>query len=83
MSLRFWHKRPGVKKPLAEGFNGWELRRSVGDHVRKLLLVDREGDRYFERIETQDGTVLRHCDEPLSEHRGHGSAKLKRRAAED
>jgi len=68
-------KRPGISRPIAEGFNGWEQRKSVGDQVRKVRLIDRENDRYIERVETEQGEVIHETDHPLSEHRGHGSAK--------
>src|SRR5689334_10359596 len=67
-TLGFKHKRRSVRKePLAEGVNGWVLRKDDGDLVQKEWLLDRENNRYFEHIETEDGTVIRHCDEPLSE----------------
>jgi hypothetical protein len=74
-ALGFKHKRPGFKKPIAEGFSGWELRKTVGDLVRKLRLIDRENDHYQERVETEQGEVIHQVDHPLSEHRGHGSDK--------
>jgi hypothetical protein len=47
-------------------------------HFRREF--DKMRDRYFEHVEDADtGEVLRHVDEPLSEHRGHGSAKPGRR----
>lgn len=76
-SLSMKHKRPGKKKPIAESFSGSERRKSVGDYVNKERLIDRENDRYKERVVTEDGEVLRNVDEPLSAHHGRGSAKLK------
>jgi hypothetical protein len=76
-SINLRHKRPGVRGWLTELFQGWQLRKSVGDLVRKLRRIDRPNDRYVEQVETKDGTVLHHCDEPLSLHRGHGSANRK------
>ena len=75
----FKHKRPGFKKPLAEGFKGWQPRKSVGDLVYKEQRIDREKDHYRERVETERGELINESDEPLSEHRGHGSAKPKLR----
>jgi hypothetical protein len=40
-------------------------------------VVDREGDRYTERIVDAAGNVVRDVDEPLSNHRGHGTAKRR------
>lgn len=78
LSLWAKHKRPGVGGYLAELFSGWELRKTVGDMVRKLRRIDRQNNRYVERVETEDGAVLRDVDEPLSSHRGHGFAKFKK-----
>ena len=81
-SVGFRHLRPsfksgGRKRPLAEGFNGWDLRKSIGDFVRKIRHLDRENDRYIEHVQAEDGTVIHHCEERLSEHLKHGSAKPK------
>ena len=77
ISIGLFHKRPGIKRPLAEIFDGWELRKSSGELVRKCRLIDRESDRYRERIATRDGRIIREIDERLSAHRGHGSAKFR------
>lgn len=53
----------GVVPSVAHGF------------VRLHRLIDKRNNRYLEHVETLDGTTLHHCEEPLSEHRGHGSAK--------
>ncbi len=78
VGLGFKQKRPGSNKPIAEGFTGRELRKSVGDFVDKERLIDRENDRYREKVVTDSGEVIRDVDEPLSEHRDYGSAKFKR-----
>lgn len=78
-----WHESLGVKtrhgesgKPFHETLTGEDLQVSSGRWMRKERIVDRENDRYFERVEDPEtGTVIHQCDEPLSEHRGHGSAK--------
>ena len=37
-------------------------------------IIDREADRYIERVTAIDtGELVHECDEPLSQHRGHGS----------
>jgi hypothetical protein len=74
------HTRPGVKGWLTRQFIGWELRKSVGDFVRKHRLIDRVSKRYVEKIATEDGTVLRDVDEPLPQHTGHGTAKFKKQS---
>lgn len=48
---------------------------AVLQHERVL---DREADRYFERVMIREtGEIAHLCDEPLSQHRGHGSDKSK------
>jgi hypothetical protein len=38
--------------------------------------VDRRSDRYLEKVTIcETGEVTHHADEPLSQHRGHGSAR--------
>jgi hypothetical protein len=44
------------------------------------MTVDREGNRYRELItDPETGALIRDVDEPLDQHRGHGSAKQKRK----
>ena len=56
----------------------------VGDHYyeksnkwnTKVQIIDRVNDWYFEEVRDGDtGALIHLCDEPLSEHDGHGSAK--------
>jgi hypothetical protein len=42
-------------------------------------IIDRRNNRYQELVvDPQTGETVREVDEPLSEHRGHGSAKPKK-----
>ncbi|MFT3916567.1 MAG: hypothetical protein QM704_21555 [Anaeromyxobacteraceae bacterium] len=69
-------KQPGKKDPVLEGLSGDEIRKATGGWVKKDRLIDREHDRYVEHVvDIETGEVLRNCDEPLSEHVGHGSDK--------
>ena len=68
-------KVTGGKLRIATFFEGWDIRRSVGDWVHKKRMINNRADRYFEHVEDEAGNVIHHCDELLSEHRGHGSAK--------
>lgn len=44
--------------------------------VTRVRMIDKSNDRYVEKvIYTDTGTVIRDCDEKLTEHRGHGSLK--------
>lgn len=48
---------------------------AIGRHER---VIDRSGDKYFEKVTICDsGEVYHQCEEPLSSHWGHGSAKPK------
>jgi hypothetical protein len=45
-------------------------------HIHKMDVIDRRGNRYFEHItDNETGEIIRVVDEPLTDHRGHGSAK--------
>ena len=44
-------------------------------HVKIKRIIDKNNNSYYEHVEDYNGTVLHHCEEPLSEHYGHGSAK--------
>ncbi len=69
-------KRQGVKKPIIKQKVGDSLHRKSGKWFNRVRVIDREQNQYFERVtDPIDGKVIHHCAEPLSEHRGHGSAK--------
>jgi hypothetical protein len=49
-----------------------------GALVKVERTIDRDTDRYRETVTMiESGEVIRSVDEPLSDHRGHGSAKFK------
>jgi hypothetical protein len=76
----FKHKNP-EGKTLAEGLSGDDLHRKSGKWMKKERLINRAEDRYKEVItDPETGGVVHHCDEPLSQHRGHGSAKKKKKS---
>lgn len=75
-------KQSGKKKPVIEYKSGDEIRRSTGEWVEKVRVIDREHDKYLEKVvnpETHE--VIHSCDEALSKHTGHGTAKNKDRKA--
>ncbi len=77
-SVGFKHKRDGHKLPLAEGMAGDDLFRTEQRWVGKERLIDREKNRYREKVtDPSTGKVIHQCDEPLDQHRGHGSDKAK------
>ncbi len=44
--------------------------------VARFRMIDRENVHYVEKVVyTDTGTIIRDCDEKLTEHLGHGSAK--------
>ena len=67
---------PSKKRVRVELFDGWELRKSVGDLVRKFRRIDKDAGTYAERVVTENGDLIHECDEPLAEHFGHGSDKF-------
>ena len=73
-------QRPGKRKPAYEEVSGFERSRGTGALVEKRRVIDRERNRYSERVvEHPSGRVLRDIDEPLMRHRGKGSAKIRRK----
>lgn len=72
-------KRPGEKKPYIEDLSAPDHSRSLGKLVHRARVIDRANDKYFEKItDYESGEVIHHCEEPLSQHQGHGSAKPKK-----
>ncbi|MGO8943524.1 MAG: zinc ribbon domain-containing protein [Syntrophobacteraceae bacterium] len=72
-------KRPGEKRPFIEDKAMPDFSQSRGKVVLRKQVIDRDNDKYFESVtDYESGEVIHHCDEPLSEHRGHGSAKAKK-----
>lgn len=72
-------RRAGEKKPYVED-------RGIPSHSHRLdkvvhhqRLIDRDKDIYRETVtDYESGEIIHHCEEPLSQHRGHGSAKPKK-----
>jgi len=70
------YRRAGVKRPLSEQKHGDSFSTKLGRWMRRSRVIDRVNNRYFESVlDPQTGETMRHCDEPLSEHQRHGSAK--------
>lgn len=70
------NKMPGKKKPYQEFQHGVDYSKTLEKFVNKDRIIDRENDRYYEKVKDPDtGEVLHECHEKLSEHIGHGSAK--------
>jgi len=72
-------KRAGEKKPYIEDLGVPDYSRSLDKVAHRARVIDRDNDRYFEKItDYESGDVIHHCDEPLSQHQGHGNAKPKK-----
>lgn len=69
---------PSKKKLRFDTYSGVEPSHKYGKLVRVERTFDKDNDRYIERvIDLQTNEVLHECDEPLSEHINHGTAKNK------
>jgi hypothetical protein len=69
-------KRLGEKKPYFESLNIPSLFVRINKIVNRIRIIDRENDRYKEVVsQYEDGEIIHECDEKLSDHKGHGSAK--------
>ena len=69
---------PSKRKMLRHLQTGSQWSTSREKFVDKVRDIDRDADTYYERVVDSDtGDVLRHCEEPLSQHFGRGSAKPK------
>jgi hypothetical protein len=71
------HGDVGKVKPYREAFSGFDYHRDIEEWRQVSRVVDRESDRYTERIVDAAGNVVREVDEPLSQHRGRGAAKRR------
>lgn len=65
-----------VKESKTDFSNSFKLKRPV---LRKIE-IDRRNNRYFEQVfDDQRNETIHLCDEPLDKHKGHGSAKFKKK----
>lgn len=70
----------GKGKPYLESISGDDLHRKSGKWMKLERTIDRENDKYHEVISDPSiGKIVHECEEPLSEHSGHGAAKNKKR----
>lgn len=85
ISFKEWvdlkHKNPNLssRQKLRTHINiGDELSMSTGRWVKKERVIDKDSNRYFERvIDPVTGELIHYKKEPLSKHKGHGYAKSK------
>jgi hypothetical protein len=72
------HGQPGQVKPFVTAKLADEVFHETRERTLREKMEDRDNDRYHERVISQEtGALLHECNEPLSEHQGHGSAKKK------
>ena len=70
-------KRPNQKKPFVEQRVGADFHRDTGTWRKRERVINRDTDSYREVIIDADGREVHRCEEPLSVHRGHGSARRR------
>jgi hypothetical protein len=69
-------RRQGAKEFAFQDRSGDEFGVKVQRWLKKVRVIDRENDQYREKVWDADtGEVIHGCEEPLSQHFGHGSAK--------
>lgn len=74
--LRLKARHSSKEKPFLEAKTGEEFYRKGGKWVNRSYRVDRENDKYTEIIlDKETNKIIHHCEEPLSQHKWHGSAK--------
>ncbi len=74
MSMRARHATGG--RPFLEQTVGDDLHRKSGKWMKLQRLIDRARNWYREVVtDPETGQTIHECQEPLSEHRGHGAAK--------
>ena len=71
-------RHPGEKRPFIEQTVGDDLHRKTGRWMKLHRVIDRLRNWYHERVtDPASGQVMHECNEPLTEHKGHDSAKPK------
>ena len=69
---------PSMKNPRVDLFAGDDLRKSDNKWITKERVIDKNKDLYREVVkDPTTGEIVHHCEEHLSQHFGHGAAKLK------
>ena len=68
--------KTGNRRVPGEQFVGGHYHKKSEKWNTKVRIIDRVNDWYYEEVRDGDtGALIHLCDEPLSEHDGHGSAK--------
>jgi hypothetical protein len=77
IGLKARHGEVGKVKPYLESFIGDDFHRDRQEWRHVSRVIDREHDRYIERITDAAGNVVWRVDEPLRQHKGRGAAKRR------
>lgn len=64
------------KDKLREKFTFGASQSANGDWAEKTRIVNRDKDYYFEEVKNSKGKIIHHCEEKLSDHKGHGTDKF-------
>lgn len=77
-SLRGKARGPVSRKPFVEFKSEDSFSRKLGIWAKRYMRIDRRKNRYIEKvINPESGDIIHFCDEPLTKHQGHGSARKK------
>lgn len=78
-SIRARSFPPNSRKWKQQVKSGDSLFNSTKEWYTLKRIIDRANNLYVEEIKDKDGKTIKKCEEPLDEHRGHGSAKGKQK----
>ena len=71
-------RSPDSRKPFVEFKSGDSYSWAHGIWAKLIRRIDRRNNRYYEKVfDPETGDIIHFCDEPLSDHQGHGSARRK------
>ena len=69
---------PSKDNPRVDFITGDDLRKKDNKWMKKSRTIDKDNNLYKETvIDPKTNEVVHHCEESLSDHQGHGSAKSK------
>jgi hypothetical protein len=72
-------RKDDENKIISRIIQGDDMYRDTGKWNYLERVFDYENDYYIEKItDPLTGEIIKECKEPLSEHKGHGSAKFKK-----
>jgi hypothetical protein len=68
------------KKWFARGKVGASRSTKFARYMHRVMQINRREDTYAETVtDPESGAIIHECREPLSHHRGHGSARPRGR----